>query len=114
MIDDARVVLEWMGYEPDPELPHLWYRGSYRRCIKQHPGCELALGPEWIIRKLVPALEERPFNLRSFEWKKSPYEGGGNDAVVLWTLWRSFARGTGPTFEAAMLAAAAAAIRGME
>lgn len=98
---DAEKVLQWMGYE---RTLGGWSRARYPG--KEHYGYERAPFPpdrEFIYGEIIPALAP---NMKSVEWFPAL------NKVNLW-VFRKLFEGTGPTFEAAFLAASAAAIRSM-
>ena len=107
-IDDARVVLEWLGYEaPKAEGSQYWRRERDWRCTLPHESgvCGHAIDATWIMEKLVSALEERLGLRYGAFWPL------GDEVEVSISTPDAMFRGTGPTFEAAMISAAARAVR---
>lgn len=111
MIDDARVVLEWLGYERSDVCGRvIWEKvgttGAPYHCAWEGE-FEYYLDANWIMGTLVPVLEERLKLRYGAFWPLH-----GTEIEVSISTPEAMYRETGPTFEAAFLAAAAAAIRG--
>ena len=108
-LDDARTVLEWMGYEIDKHwmTQEVWQKGNESVNVSHHLAEDL--DANWLMRALVPALKTK----FPQKWGINVFYGW-DDAVSVYFFGVGVEtlKGTGSTFEAAMISAAAKAIRG--
>ena len=113
MIDDARVVLPFCGYtnergdwwaHPDGDIRNVSGDVRYEK--------EFWLDANWIHGTLIPALA----TLFPPKWGIDVFHGwdGAPVLVYFFGVGVETLRGTGPTFEAAMISAAAKAVRDAE
>ena len=103
---DAEKVLRWMGYEEDLQSGWWMKHGeTHMRADDQQDGWSSPIDANWITGTLIPALEERLGLRYGAFWPL------GDEVEVSISTPDAMFRGTGPTFEAAMISAAARAVR---
>ena len=114
---DAEKVLRWMGYEEDLQSGWWMKHGeTHMRADDQQDGWSSPIDANWITGTLIPALEERLGCAKyGIQHRK------GQVIIVLdlprkdsYDLGMDLVYGYGPTFEAAMISAAAKAVRSAE
>ena len=109
-LDDARVVLEWMGMRVAVINGELrWDTTDCDHSLEEEYYGEDMLDANWIMGTLVPALKTK----FPQKWGINVFYGW-DDAVSVYFFGVGVEtlKGTGSTFEAAMISAAAKAIRG--
>ena len=109
-LDDARTVLEWLGYEWMTLLPHPdGVTFDEVDPMSGNSGFAFRLDANWVHGTLIPALA----TLFPPKWGIDVFHGwdGAPVLVYFFGVGVETLRGTGPTFEAAMISAAARAVR---
>ena len=108
-LDDARTVLEWMHWDWECLLPHPdGVTFDEVDPMSGNSGFAFRLDANWIFRTLIPALEERLKCGEIAIWFKTEDD---EDHLVTLECEEGRADGYGPTFEAAVISAAAKAVR---
>ena len=103
-LEDAKTVLAWLGYEQ--EAVKWWRHPETNDIIRFGTQSRWRLDASWIFAKLVPTLEER-LRVKTFT---AVHHMDGFWMVELQLEHEA----TGLTFEAAMISAAAKAVRNAE
>lgn len=102
-LDDARTVLEWLGYEP--QKGQWWRNHATEDLVRLADNGPIRIDANWIHGTLIPALEKR-LGLNAFG------VGPGYNVTLHDKAAKPIGVASGPTFEAALVSAAAKAIRG--